>query len=164
MYWTRICTHSVVLPSFLVSPQFFYHFLFCLENFLGYSFRAGMLATSSLNFLSSKNASIAPSFLKNMLGGIMNSALGISSSLSSLGLTQLHASVVPHLWPQTATSQTLFLPGPFHYFPFLFSETLMAQTWTLFVMGLQMPWGSVHCFFNLSSLLFRSGNFYDCIL
>lgn len=56
-----------------------------------------MLATSSLNFLSSKNASIAPSFLKNMLGGIMNSALGISSSLSSLGLTQLHASVVPHL-------------------------------------------------------------------
>lgn len=69
MYWTCICTHSVVLPSFLVSPQFFYHFLFCLGNFLGYSFRAGMLATSSLNFLSSKNASIAPSFLKNMLGG-----------------------------------------------------------------------------------------------
>lgn len=138
-------------------------FPFLFRELLGYSFRAGMLVTSSLNFLSSKNASIAPSFLKNILGESWILRWAFPRVYPLWGWL----SFMPlwfRIWPQTATSQTLFLPGPFHYFPFLFSETLMAQTWTLFVMGLQMPWGSVHCFFNLFSLLFRSGNFYDSIL
>lgn len=66
MFTHNFTSIAFFLPSF---PKFFYHFLFCLENFLCYSFRVGMLVISSINFFLSENALISPSFLKIIFGG-----------------------------------------------------------------------------------------------